>query len=305
MGNKAIWFFFLFSFFLSSNSLAQISRTEPAEPRWGEKLTIIYDTTARGAKLAPEDEIYAAIRMSYPGFAENTWARMLKSGPQFKCEIAVKQNLSGMAIHFITPNGGWDDEAYTTAIVYRADGKPARGALESKIKSRAYREFFEKELALYPDNYSAYRAKWATAILLEGNGGMKMVRSDLEKHLRDRAENAELLCAQSTGNLLLAREARSRELIRMAYEKFPEDVFTAAAISDYERLVAELGLHTSGLAEIAKIKKAIITRNPQTEFARGASTALAEEAGAPRDLLGLIETISEQWITAMADHPLA
>src|SRR5262245_15738329 len=305
MGNKAIWFFFLFSFFLSSNSLAQISRTEPAEPRWGEKLTIIYDTTARGAKLAPEDEIYAAIRMSYPGFAENTWARMLKSGPQFKCEIAVKQNLSGVAIHFITPNGGWDDAAYTTAIVYRADGKPARGALESKIRSWAYREFFEKELALYPDNYSAYRAKWATASLLEVNGGMKIVWTDMEKHLRDRTENAELLCALSTGNLMLGREARSRELIRRAYEKFPDNVFTAAAISDYERMVAEIGLPNSGLAEIAKIKKAILTRNPQTEFARSASTALAEESNAPPDLLDLIESISVQWMSAAPDHPLA
>src|SRR5215813_7756704 len=105
MRNKAICIVFLLFLFLSPNSHAQVSRTEPSEPRWGQTLTIIYDTAERGAKFTPEDEIYVSVRMSYPGFTKNAWARMEKSGSQFKCELPVKQHLSNVAIHFITPNG--------------------------------------------------------------------------------------------------------------------------------------------------------------------------------------------------------
>ncbi len=300
MGNKAIWFVFLFCCDLSPNAHAQISRIGPAEPRWGQTLTVIYDAAAAGAKLAADDEVFVTARWSYPGFAENTWARMTRSGAQFKCELPIKQNASSVAIHFITLNGGWDDAAYTTATIYRTDGKPARGAFESRIKSQRYREFFEKEIAPYPDNYSAYRAKWAIATAIDNDGGARVVKADLDKLLRERSENAELLCALSVAYLMLSREEQGRERVRRSFEKFPDDPFTATAVREYERLVADLGLPADGLAEIAKIKRAIITRNPRTEFARSASLALAEDRNAS---LEMVETISQSWMNAEPENP--
>jgi tetratricopeptide (TPR) repeat protein len=304
MRNKAIWFVFVFCFFLSSTSHAQISRIEPAEPRWGQTLTIVYDTTARGAKLTPEDDIHVTARLSYPGRAETAWARMVRQGGQFKCEWRIKESLSAIAVHFVTPGGGWDDAAYTTAAIHRADGKPARGAFESRINSQQRREHFDKEIALYPDNYSAYRTQWARLALLDGDGVQRTVKHDLELHGRAGAENAELLGALSTGHLMLGREEKSRESIRRAFEKFPNDVFTAQAISDYERLVVEYDLPKVGLAEIARFKKAIVARNPKTEFAHAASTAMAEDRKATPEMAMLIETISRSWIDAEPENPL-
>src|SRR5262249_22380761 len=80
--------------------------------------------------------------------------------------------------------------------------------------------------------------------------------------------------------------------------------FTAAAVGDYERLVAELGLPADGLAEVAKIKKAIITRNQQTEFAHNVSTRLAEDRNASADLMGMVETVSEQLMNEEPENPL-
>src|SRR5262245_49825685 len=67
---------FAFLVFLSINALAQVSRIEPAQPRWGQKLTIIYDTAAAGAKFTADDEVFAALRLSFPGYGENASARM-------------------------------------------------------------------------------------------------------------------------------------------------------------------------------------------------------------------------------------
>jgi len=284
---------------------AQVSRIEPLQPRWGQMVAIIYDTAAAGAKFTTDDDLYVALRLSFPGYAENTSARMTKSGKLFKAELLVKENLSNIAAHFIAPgggwkDGGWDEAAYITAMVSRADGKPARGAYAGRINSRRYRELFEQEVALYPDNYSAYRTKWGAASLIESDGAAGLIKNDVAKLSRMSGETAELLSALSFGDLLLGREEKSLELIRKLVAKYPDDLYTTLAISDYERLVAERNLPGVGIAEIAKLKREVIRRNPQTEFARSVAVAMAEDQKAPLDL---IETVCESWMKAEPENP--
>ncbi|HKE04676.1 MAG TPA: redoxin domain-containing protein [Blastocatellia bacterium] len=284
---------------------SQITATDPAQPRWGQKLTIIYDTAAAGAKFTTNDEVYVALRLSFPGYGENASARMTKTGKLFKAEFPVKENLSRIAAHFIAPGGGsndgdWDEAAYTTAMIYRADGKPARGAYAGKINARRYRELFEQEIALYPDNYSAYRSKWGTAALIESDGAAGLIKNDVTKLGRASGETAELLSALSFGRLMLGSEEKSLELIRKLVGKYPDDLYTALAISDYERLVVERNLPGAGIGEISKLKREIIKRNPQTEFARNAAIAMAEDQKAPLDL---IETICGRWMEAEPENP--
>lgn len=286
--------------FVLSNALAQVSWIEPAQPRWGGRLTIIYDTAATGAKFTTDDEVYVALRLLFPGYGENASARMAKVGRLFKAEFPIKENLSSVAAHFIALDGGWDEAAYTTVMIYRADGKPARGTYAGRINARRYREIFEQEIALYPDNHSAYRAKWSAAALIENDGGAGLIKSDLGKLGRVNPETAELLCALSFGQLMLTREEKSLELIRKLFGKYPDDLYTAQAVGDYERLIVERNLPGEGSAEVAKLKREIIRRNPQTEFARDAAIAMAEDQKAPLDL---IETICERWMRAEPGNP--
>jgi peroxiredoxin/tetratricopeptide (TPR) repeat protein len=295
---------FPFLIFFSLNTFAQISSIEPAQPRWGQNLTIIYNTAATGAKFTPDDEVFVTLRLSFPGYGENVFARMSRSGSQFKAEFPVRENLAFIAAQFIAPgggnDGGWDDAAYTTAMIYRADGKPARGAVAGKINARRYRELFDQEIALYPDNYSAYRAKWSTAALIESDGGAGQVRADLGKLSRAHPETAELLCALSYGQLALGREEKSLELIRRLSAQYSNDLYTGQAINDYERLVSERALPGVGIEEVAKLKREFIRRNPQMEFSRNAAVKMAEDQRAPLDV---IESICERWMIAEPDNP--
>src|SRR5215468_5643794 len=106
---NASWICFSFLIFLSVNALAQASRIEPMQPRWGQTLTVVYDTAAAGAKFTSDDEVYVALRLSFPGYGENASARMTKIGKQFKAELPVKENLSNVAAHFIALDGRWDE----------------------------------------------------------------------------------------------------------------------------------------------------------------------------------------------------
>lgn len=290
---------FLGILFLPGLSFAQVSRLEPESPRWGQNLTITYDALARGAKFSAEGEVYVCAKLTFPDHTENVAARMTKAGQQFKFELKVQENLAALAVHFITLSGGWDEQAYATAIVYRSDSQPARGAFASKISSGRYQEFFKQEMALYPDNYSAYRAKWAMAAAVESEKAAGIINADL-KRLSRAAENAELLYALSFGNLLIGREQKSRELIRVLAERYQNSNFTALAISDYEEQITNLPPGNDGRSENAKLKLKVINANPAANFARDASTAMARDGRAP---LEVIETVAQLWMKAAPDNP--
>jgi peroxiredoxin len=287
-------------FVLTTDTLAQISSIEPSQPRWGKTLTIIYNTAAAGAKFSANDEIYVAARMTFPGFGENFSAKMIREGALFKYRLILRSNLSYLNFHFITLNGGWDEGAYTTTMVYRDDGQPARGAYESKINSGKYQEFFKLETELYGDNFSAYRAKWSMALTVDFEKATRMINSDIRKLSGMRSETAELLSALSYGHLLLNREDKCRELIRLLFTRYPDSNYTALAIGDYESEVANRGVAGEGQAEISRIKLEIIRNYPGTEFARNASTVMAKDQRAPLDV---IETITRHWMKDEPENP--
>ena len=285
---------------LTINSWAQISRIEPSQPRWGQILTVTYDTLTPGARFTSENEVFMTARLSYPGYAENLSAKMTKDGKQFKYQFSVRNSLSFISFHFVTLNGEWDEGAYITTIVCRVDGKPARGALETKISSGRYQDFFKQEMELYPDNYAAYRTKWSMAEAIEGNKAMGMINSDVKKLSGLRVETAELLYALSCGQMLLGREDKSREIIRRLSLRFPDSNYTALAIDSYESEAASRRIAGDGPAEIARIKLSIVQSYPGTEFARNASTTMAKDQRAP---LSAIETITQEWMKAEPENP--
>lgn len=297
----AVWAWAAFLLMVGAvDARAQVVRLAPEQPRWDGTLTISYDPTAPGAKFTPTDEIYVAARLIFPGYEQQVAWRMAQAGQLRKCEWRVPQHLSAVRLHFITLKGDWDEGAYTTTIIYRADGQPARGAYESKMQAASYQEFFKGETELYPDNYSAYRAKW-TALAARENAKLNAaVNADLKKLSRVRPENAELLSVLTHGQLLIGNEARSRALIRRAVAEFPGSPFTARAISDFEEQAVNWQLSDESQREVAQLKLTIIQAYPATNFARRMMGALANDERAP---LAVIEKIATLWMQAEPDNP--
>lgn len=282
----------------ATNAQAQVSRLEPAQPRWGQMLTITYDSAAQGAKFSAADEVYGYVRLTFPDRVENFALRMTKAGKQHRAEFKVKDNVAEISVHFITLGGGWDEWAYTTAAVYRADGQLARGALVGKISSGRYLEFFKQETALYPDNFSAYRMKWETAALIDAKKAAREINADI-RSLSRKPDSAELLYALSFGYLLTGREADSRAAIRRLAASFTASPFAGAAIKDYEEQAGNFT--TADFAEISQLKLDVVKANPGSEYARSAMRALAADNNAPFDL---IERVSGSWQKAEPENPL-
>ncbi len=285
--------------FVTVEAAAQVSRLEPAQPRWGQTLTIVYDPTAQGAKFSVVDDVYVSVRLSFPDHTEKLSARMTKVGKQHRVELNVKEGMAEIGVHFISLNGGWDEWAYTTAAIYRTDGQPARGALLSKISSGRYLEFFKQETALYPDNYSAYRKKWETAALIDAKKATGEINADL-KRLGRMPESAELIYALSFGYLVSGRELESRELIRRLAANYASSSFAGLAIKDYEEQIENLAVGNEGKSEVARLKLEILKANPASDFARASLQALARDSKAPLDLL---EKVADLWAKAEPENP--
>jgi hypothetical protein len=208
----------------------QITRVEPAQPRWGQTVTVIYDPKAEGAKFKPADEVYMDLNLAYYNERQSIFVKMNKAGEQFRYEVALKENLSNLQCFFYTMADGADVRATLRAPVYRLDGQPARGARLLKLNKENYQRLLAEEFQAYPENYAGYRTKWFYVSALDRAGSAEIVAADLEKLNREvKTDSPGLLYSLSYGHLLLKQEEQSRAALKKLVALYPEDKRTGEA----------------------------------------------------------------------------
>lgn len=285
---------------VSSIAGAQSARLDPATPRWGDSLAIVYDTSRSESKFTPADDVYVVLKLEFPSSARFVSGRMILNGTQFRHDFPVMRGLSALTAHFITLAGGWDEQAILSAMIYESEGRLARGAAQSRLRTGRYQELFSRELALYPDNYAAYVPKWEMVIADRFDQAGGVIQRDLRKLLGERNETPALLYAVGYGHLLLGVEPKARECLQKLFERFPEDAHTFLALRDYQTELINRGSPAETTREVARIRMALIERAPQSELARG---SLAQLAADPNTPLELVERIARGWMRDDATHP--
>jgi len=286
----------------ASRSMAQHSRLEPRQPRWGQTVTVTYDPASAQAKLRQSNDLYLVVEMIFP--LENSFRsfRMKREGSRYEASFEIPSGLSALRLHFLTLDGDWDQSAFQSAAVLREDGKPARGAAQSKIIGAGYGDFFREEVALYPDNYLAYRSKWSVALDIEGEKAARSISADLAKLERIRPRSPELTAVLAFGYGLFSEPDKSRELIRTLVDKHPDSPFSALAISDFELRYADQELDRDRSRELNSWKISVMTRAPAGRHARQLLSDMADKSQAP---LELSELIAGTWMKDEPDDPRA
>ena len=284
-----------------SSVFGQVAKIEPEQPKWGATLTVTYNAKAEGAKLTVNDEVYVSALLTFSDHFERLTAKMSRVGEVFKYEFPVPQNLASAQFWFITLHG-WDDKEQVRTMIYRPDGQPARGAYQSKILGKQYREIAEKELALYPDNYLAYRDKWFAAYNLDKANYQTLVKADLERLIAEvKGQPAELLYSLSYGYMILHQEEKAREMLKALVKQYPTSPWINSAFSNYGYEVFSQQLKGDGPQEMEKLRRELIERYPETEMARQGVRQLAYDKEAS---LTPIETICQKWSAQAPDHPM-
>ena len=130
----------------------QVSRLDPAEPAWGDTLTVTYDTEAEEAVLTGAAGIYAFCRLVYSDHSFKEFSVQLeKKGSRYLHSIPVEERLAYVDFSFFSFESV-DARAFTTKGILRSDGRRARqGAYLNTIRfSDDPEEEFRKEIELYP-----------------------------------------------------------------------------------------------------------------------------------------------------------
>ncbi len=254
-------------------AIGQVVTTEPAKPKWGETLKITYHPEAAGAKFTPDQVVNVRVFQSISGASEPSeqTITLVKSGDVLTAEVKVEPNVGNIQLNFSRPTGEYDPRGQKMLPVYRTDGQPARGAhlAIAHANPKNYREEVANELAVYPDNYGAYRTKWSLGSLVDQKNIKGVIQADIDEVTpKIEGEPASWLQALAFGYLQLKDEAKSRAALRRLKEKYPDAPQFERALADYWYQSATQRLTGEGPAEVYGMIYGVMRRKPTSDFAR-------------------------------------
>jgi hypothetical protein len=137
----------------------------PAKPVTGETLQITYNPAASTTGLSVADGVYVVAWAVYSdGWHDWEAYPAARVDDRFVCTIPIRPPLCQLSISIANRFGVYESpEALANVPIYRPDGQPVRHATASQMDDvdfDAAHALFDKEMALYPDNYYAYLEWW-------------------------------------------------------------------------------------------------------------------------------------------------
>ncbi|MBN2266544.1 MAG: TlpA family protein disulfide reductase [Candidatus Aminicenantes bacterium] len=261
---------------------APVARYSPAQPKRGEMVELTYDPGAPNAVFTVTDKIHA-IYFFFPG-GKKGHVQLEPKGDLLSASIPVAHGTGYISVYFITMEG-WDRNAQLGIMVYGPDGKPARGANHQEMMMQfapdTYLSYFEKERALYPENYAIYRDKWFVESAVKKGELEAIIKRELPalERAAESEESAELLFALCYGNLLLGHEEAGRKLLFRMAEGYPLDIYTVTAFSNYDYMVFSNQWKADGPDEVRKLGVRLLTEHPEAPTVRKLIERYSSEEG--------------------------
>lgn len=244
----------------------QVVWCTPKEVRWGDTLTIYYNTRATKATLSVRDEVYANFyfTMTDGSFKESSIKLSLRD-TVFIGKYVVEDSLSDgrFAIHTPEKSTRIGDDF----IALRRDGIPARGAMVSRIWQKKM-DAFTKELALYPDNFTAYTTKWEYMQYGEKIEESKLkaeVKADIVKLESVKTPNPEWYGALAEAYKTVGKTVEYITMLKHLGNEFPLSSQTIIRLLGYS---ARSSKPDSNVYAVRTIIRSIAEHFPASLFAR-------------------------------------
>jgi len=266
---------------------------EPANPRWGERIRVVYS----GSALLHAGQVVALLSARSPEGSQRATLPMSPAGDLLEAQWTVPDNTSYITANFVTRDAS---DGSANAMVRDREGQDARDAWHQSMTSpylqEDYRKRAAKELELYPDNWQVYRDKWFVAQAIEPAELKSIIHADMET-LRKEAPGRPVSALYSLqyGYLLLGDPEGAFSALREMVQRFPDSHFTRSALLDYEYQAYSQHFTGENSKQVAAWRTEYYQRN--TKAARGdLDTFIGGEKLADET----VEAICKSWI---ADDP--
>lgn len=280
-----------------ANLPAQIAWCSPKEVKWGDTVKIYYNPSATKATLTLRDEVYIRLTLNmWDGTRKDTIVKARLQKNMFVATYQVEDSLSFAYFNVTTPekSGNAGDDF----LALRRDGVFARGAIISKIWDDS--TAFAREIALYPDNLSAYPEKWKyleyvsqTVKQAEESILQEEVRNDLKQFTSISKNSAESLAAQAAAYSILGDKHTQRTILKRLGKDFPTSPYTAQALEDYITKDYRGKIKDSLAYEILGLARQIIKQFP---YCLAARTVVARNVADSLITLSMAKPVINYWI---------
>ncbi len=279
----------------------------PEKPTWGQLLQVTYNTAADGAMFQSDNELRMTVWTIYAdGWHQFEAYSMRRVGSTFVGAIPLKEPLCQIRVHFFNQFDVFDlENNIPHQLIYRPDGQPVRHADASLIddaEPAAARKQFDKEIALYPDNYYAYYEWWGYVKQHNRAQYERVLVDDLkriEQTLVGKPLDYQFI--RVSAYLELHKEAKAREILLSMLQKAPEARFTWFASRLYRYKTYAQNITGAGPTAVNDAIVAAVRKHPTSPLARiGLADYLFHE-NFPSDVLRLI---ANAWLPDNPFHSL-
>jgi thiol-disulfide isomerase/thioredoxin len=277
---------------------AQAVAATPQQPKWGESMQVTYDPSSPEAQLRLSDPVWAATTIYFEDLSVRKMAGAMTISPDHRLqyEATVPPGACLIEIAFVTPHD-YDSKTTATAVVLRPNGQPARGAYDHLMWKHAAdaERYFQQEIALYPDNFAAYRHRW---FLSDGGKEKEIatIRADLEKiGTPPPNPSAEWFYAMAYAWWRLGDAGQAETALRRLVETFPDSPLTDDALNYYLfRSTGEVK------RQAQQWERDLVAGHPASAHAGFAITALAADRDFPFDA---VQNVAREQLKVEPDNP--
>jgi thiol-disulfide isomerase/thioredoxin len=269
----------------------------PERLKWGESLQLTYDPSAKGAQFRLTDPVWASLTVYFEDHSTKRIAgAMTVVDGRLQYRVTIPEGACSVEIAFVTAHD-YDAAASSTVVIARPDGRPARGANDHLMWSHMAdaERYFQQEIALYPDNFAAYRHRWFL-----GDGGKEQpapaIQSDLQRIGASGPQpSVEWLYAMSYAYARLGDSGRAKSAIEQLMQRFPDSPLTDDALNYYL-------FRSSGDAkrQAEQWESALVAAHPASAHAGYALPELAARADFPFEV---VQRVTGEQLRREPDNP--
>jgi hypothetical protein len=219
----------------ASATYGDVVTVEPTEPRWGQTITVTYDTRADGAIFLPTDDVRLVAFSYQREMARQIPCPVTRDGDRLVARLPIESGMSAMTLYFVSRHK-YDQTNATSIMVNDADGTPAPGAHLQQMFNAGddWEANFDREMTLHPDSLYAYRQKWFIAGAFAPDRLKPMVETDLAAlEMLTGKDPIEWLYVQVFGRMALGDEPAGRAALLELFEQHSEAFLADVANRDY------------------------------------------------------------------------
>ncbi len=297
----------------SSIFLARATASEPVitvnpeKPTWGQPLQVTYNTASEGAMFSSSKDLRMTVWTVYAdGWHQFEAYAMRRVGSKFIGKITLKKPLCQISVHFSNRYEIFDSKNNIQhLLIYKPNGQPVRHAYASRIddvEPAAARDLFDKEMALYPDNYYAYYEWWVSVM----QHNLSQYESTLINDLRRIEQTVvgkplDYQFIRVLAYLDLHKEMQAREVLLAMLQEAPQARFTYFASRLYRYKTYAQNISGVGPTAVNDAIVAAIRKHPTSPLARIGLREYIHAEDFPSDALRLI---ANAWLPDDPYHSL-